>query len=364
MSEASGTVARGVILQLSPNDHPPFPDICAVYKAAGESLGCLVATIFFSPPVRGDSVDWAEYLNVDKLADTKLLVHSLDEKVGTLDVSVPMLAICHRYRTYRALRSSSIEAGRVVVLAHEFGFFKRFRRRVERKIFSRDFLFAGVSPAVQAELSQTVERPLCLSNGIDQGELAALRQPREAALAELHLQSGPFTVGILGRLIPLKRPELAVQAIAELVGRIPHVRLVIIGDGQLKEQLEEMTRDLPVTLTGFVPDAKRLLSALDVLLIVSNEREAFGMVALEAMASGVPVVAGQVSGPESVLGSVGFYYPQATPEAIADCLEEIHGLQQTGGLAERMQRGIERTSREFSVTAVARRLDDIFFQMT
>ena len=70
MSEASGSVARGVILQLSPNDHPPFPDICAVYKAAGESLGCLVATAFFSPPVRGDSVDWAEYLNVDNLAVT------------------------------------------------------------------------------------------------------------------------------------------------------------------------------------------------------------------------------------------------------------------------------------------------------
>ena len=140
MSEASGAATRGIILQLSPNDHPPFSDICAVYKAAGESLGCRVVTFFFSPPVHDDSVDWAEYLNVDKLADTKLLVQALNDKVRILDVSVPMIAICHRYRTYRALRSSSIEAGRVVVLAHEFGFFKRFRRRVERKIFSRDFL--------------------------------------------------------------------------------------------------------------------------------------------------------------------------------------------------------------------------------
>ena len=350
-----------IILQLSPNDHPPFTDICAVYKAAGESLGCRVITIFFSPPVAGEGVDWAEYLNRKDLTRLRPLVRSLEDRVAGLGIPDPNLAICHRYRTYRALRASTISPERMVALAHEFGFFKRVQRRIERKLFARDFLFAGVSPAVQADLGRAVSRPLCLLNGIDQAALAQLQLPREAALAQLSLEPGPFTVGVMGRLIPWKRPALAVRAIADLAQRIPNVRLVILGEGELREQLEDMARDLPVAIAGFVPDAKCLLRALDVLLMVSEDREAFGMVALEAMASGVPVLAGQAAGPESVLGSVGFYYAKPQPNLIADALQEIHGLYQSSGIDSRIQQGIERTTREFSVAAVAGRLDDLFF---
>ncbi len=351
-----------IILQLSPNDHPPFADICAVYKAAGESLGCRVVTIFFSSSIAGEGVSWAEYLNSDDLSRLRPLVRSLEDRVAELDISDPILAICHRYRTYRALRASAICPGRMVALAHEFGFFKRVQRRVERKLFAREFLFAGVSPAVQANLGQTVSRPLCLANGIDQAALKQMQLSRDAALVQLGCEPGPFTVGVMGRLIPWKRPQLAVRAIADLAQRIPDVRLLILGEGELRGELEELAHGLPVEIVGFVPDAKRLMRALDVLLMVSEDREAFGMVALEAMASGVPVLAGQARGPESVLGGVGFYYDKPQPDVIADALQEIHELYQSGGIGARVQQGIERTTREFSVAAVARRLDDLFFQ--
>ncbi len=352
-----------IILQLSPNDHPPFADICAVYKAAGESLGFRVVTIFFSPPIGGEGVSWAEYLNCEDLNRLRPLVASLEDRVAGLGLPDPILAICHRYRTYRTLRASALSPGRMVALAHEFGFFKRLQRRLERKMFAREFLFAGVSPAVQADLGRAVSRPLCLVNGIDQTALAQMQLSREAALAQLGLEPGPFTIGVMGRLIPWKRPQLAVHALTDLAQRIPDVRLVILGEGELKAELEEMARGLPVEIVGFVPDAKRLMRALDILLMVSEDREAFGMVALEAMASGVPVLAGQVAGPESVLGGVGFYYDKPQPDVIADALQEIHGLYQSGGIDARIQQGIERTTREFSVAAVARRLDDLFFQM-
>ena len=174
-----------IILQLSPNDHPPFADICAVYKTAGESLGYRVVTVFFSPPTAGEGVDWAEYLNCDDLTRLRPLVQSLEDRVAGLQISHPIFAICHRYRTYRALRASTINPGGAVALAHEFGFFKRLQRRVERKLFAREFLFAGVSPAVQADLGRAVSRPLCLANGIDQAVLTQLQLPREAALAQL-----------------------------------------------------------------------------------------------------------------------------------------------------------------------------------
>jgi alpha-1,6-mannosyltransferase len=103
-------------------------------------------------------------------------------------------------------------------------------------------------------------------------------------------------------LVHKKAPELAIRAIRELTDRGRTVRLLVIGDGPLRAELESLAADLPVVFCGFVPEARRLFRGLDVLLLTSVEVEAFGMVALEAMASGVPVVAGPAPGPQFVLG--------------------------------------------------------------
>jgi glycosyltransferase involved in cell wall biosynthesis len=90
--------------------------------------------------------------------------------------------------------------------------------------------------------------------------------------------------------------------------------------------------------------------------------EAFGMVALEAMVAGVPVVSGPVPGPQFVLGRVGYYYASDDPEAIARTLDEVRRDHGTGEGAERLARGADRALREFSIAALARHLDDLFFR--
>jgi len=116
---------------------------------------------------------------------------------------------------------------------------------------------------------------------------------------------------------------------------------------------------LPVTFSGFVPDARRLLGALDVMLLTSRDVEAFGMVALEAMASGVPVVAGPTPGPQSVLGGAGYYYLVADAEHIAQALIGVYDDWLEGTLARKIEQGRLRARREFSVAALARRLDEL-----
>ena len=119
---------------------------------------------------------------------------------------------------------------------------------------------------------------------------------------------------------------------------------------------------LPVVFCGFVADARRLLSALDVMLLTAREVEAFGMVALEAMASGIPVVAGPAPGPQFVLGGCGYYYTEREAEPIAAALIRVEQDLANGTLVERMARGRERALREFSIAALAGRLDELFFR--
>ncbi|MFV2090801.1 MAG: glycosyltransferase, partial [Pseudomonadales bacterium] len=273
----------GWVLQISPNDHPPFKDICNVYRLALESLGMTVQTLFLSAPVATAAPDGI-YLEQDDLRDVRNVARAVRSQIGD---TLPLLAVCHRYRSYRVLRASALAIPRVVVVAHEFGFFKRLQRRIERVLFARHVRFAGVSPAVQAELADTVSDPLYLPNGLDLETLERERLPRETALKQLDLEQGSFTIGLVGRLVPKKQPVLAIEALRYLLKERQNVRLIVIGDGELRDQLLQAADGLPVTFSGFVPDARRLLGALDVMLLTSRDVEAFGMVALEAMASGV-----------------------------------------------------------------------------
>lgn len=95
-----------------------------------------------------------------------------------------------------------------------------------------------------------------------------------------------------GRLSPEKHVERSVDTVAELVESGHRVRLVIAGDGPRRRFLERRAHGLPVTFLGFVPersDVARLLASSDVSL-APGPHETFGLAALEALASGTPVV--------------------------------------------------------------------------
>lgn len=72
--------ADGIVLQLCPNDHPPFLDICRVYKLAGESLGYEVPTVFLSPPTAAPS-DECRYLGAENLRHTREIGRALANTV-------------------------------------------------------------------------------------------------------------------------------------------------------------------------------------------------------------------------------------------------------------------------------------------
>ena len=357
---ADATAASPVVLQIAPNDHPPFGDILSIYQQALAGLGATVQTLILSPatgtPVAGREVTYLDLQDLKRLRNAGRQLRAAIQEV-LLPESAPVLAICHRYRAYRVLRASRLEVPEVITVAHEFGFFKRMQRRLEQRLFARDVLFAGVSPAVQAELAEAVPDPMCLPNAMDLEAALAGCLPRSEALARLAVpESDVLTIGLVGRLVEKKSPELAIDAVRALCADNQQVRLLVIGDGPLKAELEQRAAGLPVTFLGFVPEAKHLFRALDLLLLTSQEVEAFGMVALEAMVAGLPVVAGPTPGPQYVLGSTGFYYNRRNPAEIAAAIRSVAQARDAGELPGRAEKALLRAEREFSVPALAARL--------
>ena len=353
------TESTGFIIQLCPNDHPPFLDICRVYQVAGESLGYRVLTFFLSPATSApsDNTD-VHYINATDLSKTRVISKMLEDAVNdSVGEKIPLLTLCHRYRTFRAFCASKLQSGTTVAVAHEFGFFKRAQRRLALKLQSREVDFAGVSQPVCEELSRVVKDPLLFPNGFDWARAVEQRLTRSEAASVLGVNRERFTFGVVGRLHPKKQPGLAIAGFREAQTNMPGAQLVFIGDGELRGGLASESSGLPVRFAGFVADAPRYYAALDALLIPSGDEEAFGMVAVEAMAAGVPVVAGPAAGPRSVLGDVGYYFEESTAESVAGALIEVAAAKESGLLSSRIEQGIERVKRDYSIAATARRLD-------
>jgi alpha-1,6-mannosyltransferase len=110
-----------------------------------------------------------------------------------------------------------------------------------------------------------------------------------------------------GRLSPEKHPERSIDTVAALRDAGHRVRLVVAGDGPRRQALERRAAGLPVTFVGFVPDRgqlARLLATADVSL-APGPHETFGLSALEALASGTPVVVSASSALPEIVGACG-----------------------------------------------------------
>ncbi|MDG4792880.1 glycosyltransferase [Micromonospora sp. WMMD1082] len=128
------------------------------------------------------------------------------------------------------------------------------------------------------------------------------------------------------RLSVEKRPELAIDALAQLRrAGVPAV-LVMVGDGPRRPALMRRAADLPVTFTGFLPDRAALaalLASADVVL-APGPVETFGLAGLEALACGTPVVVNAASALPEVIGAGGLAAagsPSAMARAVLRLLE-------------------------------------------
>jgi glycosyltransferase involved in cell wall biosynthesis len=144
---------------------------------------------------------------------------------------------------------------------------------------------------------------------------------------ELGIPSSNPVIGFIGRLEEQKGVTHLLQAVAELKNQFQNIRLVIAGDGTLKEQLRREAVSLglnDVLFLGFRRDTPQLLRAFDVFVLPSLF-EGLPVALIEAMAAGCAVVASRIGGVEELLtdGVTGLLVAPGSSPALAEALRRL-----------------------------------------
>jgi glycosyltransferase involved in cell wall biosynthesis len=222
----------------------------------------------------------------------------------------------------------------VVTSRRDTGFSRNWRLRLAEEwlVNPRVDAVTAVSPsaarAATAERGLSAERVVTIPNGVDLALFDPSRHPRESARRRLGLPEDERVLGVIGHLSPVKGHADLFAAMALLAPRQPKVRLLVVGDGQLRGRLEQQARALGldgrVTFTGVRDDVAEVLAALDVFVLPSHT-EGMSNALLEAMAMARPLVATAVGGNLDVVrdGSDGVLVPPRDPAALAGALERL-----------------------------------------
>jgi len=204
-----------------------------------------------------------------------------------------------------------------------------------------------------------------LENAIDAEEYTR-RQPTAEAKARLGLPETGFVIGAVGRLAAEKAFDLLIRSVHSLVGRGLDARLVILGEGGERAELELLATELGiadrVTLPGWQADVRGYFEAMDVFAL-SSRREGLPNVLLEAMALEVPVVATRVNGVPRLVqdGRNGFLVEPGDVDGLATALR---GLLTNPGLRDLFRAAGRRTvTTRFSFPTRMARLKRIYDEL-
>ena len=221
------------------------------------------------------------------------------------------------------------------VLEGYFGAAKsRLYLELERALGRVSDRLIGVSEATVGDLVRLGVAPrekfAVLPLGLD---LRRLAQPadavRGASRAELGLGEDDVLAVFVGRVVPIKRLDLMLEALARARESEPRLRLAVVGDGDERPGLEALAERLGVAgaveFLGYRRELRPLFAAAD-LAVLSSDNEGTPVSLIEAAAAGLPAVGTDAGGVrEVVTEDTGAVVPKGDPEALAAALVELAG---------------------------------------
>jgi len=209
----------------------------------------------------------------------------------------------HLYRSQIYARPAAKLAGVPVVVTteHSIGDTHIERRKMTngvRGLYLASEFFSDTTIAVSDVVRERLvnwgvraRKITVVPNGLDTDALAFDPAARERVRARFGIPAGTYVIGLLGRLDPNKRIDLAIEAAVPVLG--DSCRILLIGRGEDQARIEAAVARLGVgehvIFGGFQQDTAAMMSAFDLYLATSLQ-ETFGLSVLEAVANGLPVL--------------------------------------------------------------------------
>jgi glycosyltransferase involved in cell wall biosynthesis len=309
--------------------------------------------------------------------------------LSDLTALVGLIGVIHRFRphivhTHTAKAgllgrlAAVLGPGRRPIIVHTYhghvleGYFGRrtsaIYRFLERRLGSVSDCLIGVSEATVDDLVRLGvagrEQFRVIPIGLD---LERFRDLDAKAAVSLERGAGEEEVvaGYVGRLVAIKRVDLILRAVAQARRQGSPIRLVVAGDGECRQELERLARELgladSVEFLGYVSDASTVVARAD-LAILASDNEGTPVALIEAAAAGRPAVATAVGGvPEVVVPGAGMLVPRGDYAALAAALDRCA---RDRPLRERMgAHAREHVLRHFSVDRLLNDIEDLYDEL-
>ncbi len=245
------------------------------------------------------------------------------------------VVITHRFKTLDIMLKLNkfLRIPHCIGVVHNLDDFNRFYRKVNAFLFlDKRWTIVTVSQAVNDYLSNigygfNKNNVTTINNAIDTEKLLSRIYSREKARDELELNNDSFVFGTIGRMVTVKGHLYLIKAFEKLYHSEKNIKLVIVGDGKLKNQLQQYVDENnlqdAVSFPGEIIDAKLLMPAFDVF-VLSSLSEGLPLVLLEAMAAKIPVIATRVGGIPTVITDQGELVAPREVEQLSAMMEKYY----------------------------------------
>ena len=243
-----------------------------------------------------------------------------------------------------------------------------FKKRLGRRLFggwgSRTI---AISEAVREHLVndfrvQKGEIDL-IYNGIELAKFKNYSENEKKDIRKgLDLKEGPV-IGTISRLSPVKGHKYLIEAMKEVIGKVPDAQLLIVGDGSIKEDLISLSKALGIDKnTSFVEslfDTAPPLSIMDIFVLPSLQ-EGLGLSTIEALAMEKAVIASDVGGVYTVVKDnlTGLLVPSRNSGALAGAIKTL--LNDEGLRLKLGREGRKLVEEKFSIGSMVEKVEQVY----
>ncbi|MFQ6135701.1 MAG: glycosyltransferase family 4 protein [Candidatus Hydrothermarchaeales archaeon] len=235
---------------------------------------------------------------------------------------------------------------------------------LSRNIFTRPIIKYVLKNADKIITVSEFLRDEVLNLGIKKEKVTTIYAGVSADVGDRESKIDGETVAFIGALVRQKGVDILIRAFKMVKERLPKAKLIIIGDGKERSSLEELAKDLrleDVQFRGYYGELKGIFGESSLLVLPSRE-EGFGLVLLEAMNHGVPIIASRIGGIKEIVqnGYNGILVQKENPGELSRAIVKILEDEE---LRTKLTRNGREFVKRFSWEKMADEVDEIYEEL-
>ena len=282
----------------------------------------------------------------------------------------PDIVHTHGYFASVIGRLAAKKAGLPIIITHVHSTYWEYKKRhllIERYLSRCTHRIICCSEAVKNFVTGhekiKEDKTVVIYNGVDEERFLPVQDPSPVR-ARLGIDRESPVVGTVSSLTPHKGQKYLIQAAAKIREKYPATRFLIVGDGPLRQSLEEQALGLSLQssliFTGARRDIPDLLSLMDIFVLPSSSREGLGIAIIEAMAMEKPTVATDIGGiPEVVQdGETGLLVRPGDSAALAKAIIEL--IDNPDRAKAMGKKGRNRFAQKFTRKTMLSKIEDLY----